>query len=75
MPENEIEKRYNDGYANLNSFFDYFDFIDLYDSSKYLKHPTHILSIESGKISSITEIPDYLKALIPNIIKKINQIN
>lgn len=72
VPENEIEKRYYDGYANLNSFFDYFDYVDLFDSSKYLKHPTHLLSIESGKISSITKTPDYLKALIPNIIKKIN---
>lgn len=75
VPENEIEKRYNDGYNNLNSFFNYFDYIDLFDSSKYLKHPTHILSIESGKVSSITKIPDYLKSLIPDIIKKINQIS
>ena len=75
VPENEIEKRYYDGYENLNSFFDYFDFIDLYDSSKYLNPPTHILSIESGKISSITKIPYYLLALIPDIIKKTNRIN
>lgn len=54
VPENEIEKRYYDGYHNLNSYFNYFDYIDLFDSSKYLKHPTHILSIESGEISSIT---------------------
>lgn len=72
VPENEIEKRYNDGYDNLNSFFDYFDYIDLFDSSKHLKHPTHILSIESGEISSITKIPDYLNALIPDIIEKTN---
>lgn len=70
VPDKEIEKRYFDGYNNLNSFYDYFDFIDLFDSSKYLKHPTHILSIESGKVSSITNIPDYLNILIPNIIKK-----
>ena len=75
VPENEIEKRYYDGYHNLNSYFNYFDYIDLFDSSKYLKHPTHILSIESGEISSITKIPDYLKALIPDIIKKTNQIS
>jgi predicted ABC-type ATPase len=75
VPEREIEKRYYDGYDNLNSFFDYFDYIDLFDSSKYLKHPTHILSIESGKISSITKTPDYLKTLIPEIIKKTNQIS
>ena len=72
VPEYEIEKRYYDGYANLNSFFDYFDYVDLFDSSQYLKHPSHLLSIESGKISSITKTPDYLKTLIPDIIKKIN---
>ncbi|MEN2398317.1 zeta toxin family protein [Flavobacterium sp. MC2016-06] len=71
VPENEIEKRYNDGYDNLNSFFDHFDYIDLFDSSKYSEHPTHALSIESGKVSSITNIPDYLKFLIPNIITRI----
>jgi len=69
VPENEIEKRYYDGFDNLNSFFDYFDYLDLFDSSKYLKHPTHILSIDLGKVSSITKIPDYLKALIPDILK------
>ena len=69
VPENEIEKRYNDGYNNLNSFFNYFDYVDLFDSSKFLKHPTHILSFESGKVSSITKIPDYLKSLIPDMIK------
>jgi predicted ABC-type ATPase len=25
VPENEIEKRYNDGYNNLKFFFNYFD--------------------------------------------------
>ena len=69
VPENEIERRYYDGYGNLNAFFNYFDYVDLYDSSKYLEHPTHILSIESGNISSITNIPDYLKNLISDIIQ------
>jgi predicted ABC-type ATPase len=75
VPEKEIEKRYYEGYANLNSFFEYFDYIDLFDSSKYLKHPTHILSIESGKITSISKIPHYLKTLIPEIIENTNQIS
>ena len=69
VPENEIEKRYYDGFNNLNTFFDYFDYVDLYDSSEFLKHPSHIMSLESGKISSITNIPDYLNNLIPRIIK------
>lgn len=69
VPESEIEKRYYDGYYNLNKFFDYFDYVDLYDSSKYLKEPSHILSIESGKISSINNLPEYLIDLTPDIIK------
>lgn len=69
VPENEIEKRYQDGYNNLNSFFDYFDYVDLFDSSKYLTHPSHILSIESGKVVSRAHIPDYLNILIPDILK------
>lgn len=71
VPESKIEKRYYDGYNNLNTFFDCFDYADLYDSSKYLEKPSHILSIESGKISSITNLPDYLNALLPNVIKTI----
>lgn len=70
VPGNEIERRYQDGYDNLNKFFDYFDYVDLYDSSGYLQQPTYILSIESGKIKSINSIPDYLKKLIPNIIQE-----
>jgi predicted ABC-type ATPase len=73
VPENEIVKRYNEGYNNLNSFFNYFDYIDLFDSSKYLKQPSHILSIESGKISSVTYIPTYLDTLLPDIIHITNQ--
>lgn len=69
VPENEIERRYYDGYDNLNHYFNYFDYVDLYDSSKYLEQPSHILSIESGKISSVTHTPDYLNDLIKSILK------
>lgn len=68
VPKNEIQKRYIDGYNNLNSFFSYFDYVDLYDSSRYSEKPSHILSIESAKVLSITNIPSYLNLLIPNII-------
>lgn len=68
VPDNEIQKRYFEGYNNLNSFFNYFDYVDLYDTSKYLENPSHILSIESGKVLDVTKIPDYLGFLIPNII-------
>lgn len=36
VPDSEIQKRYYEGFNNLNSFFNYFDYVDLYDSSKYL---------------------------------------
>lgn len=70
VPENEIEKRYYDGYFNLNKFFAYFNYVDLYDSSKYLEEPSHILSIESGKTLPINNLPDYLSHLIPDIINQ-----
>ncbi|AXB56048.1 hypothetical protein [Flavobacterium fluviale] len=70
VPENEIEIRYQDGYHNLNKFFDYFDYVDLYDSSGYLQQPSYILSIESGKIKSTNYIPDYLKRLLPAIVQQ-----
>ncbi len=72
VPDNEIIERYNEGYKNLNSFFSHFDYVDLFDSSKYLQQPSHVLSIESGEISSITNIPTYLDVLIPDIIKITN---
>ncbi|MNK87363.1 hypothetical protein D3C87_1072990 [compost metagenome] len=68
VPENEIERRYQEGYDNLNKFFDHFDYVDIYDSSTYKEQPSYVLSIESGKIESINYVPDYLKDLIPNII-------
>ncbi|WP_286972131.1 zeta toxin family protein [Flavobacterium sp. UBA4854] len=68
VPENEIERRYQDGYNNLNKFFGHFDYVDIYDSSAYNEQPSYVLSIESGKIQSINYVPDYLKDLIPNII-------
>ncbi|KAF2336326.1 zeta toxin family protein [Flavobacterium daemonense] len=68
VPNNEIQKRYYDGYSNLNSFYYYFDYVDLYDSSKYLGKPSHILSIESAKVITTTHIPNYLNGLIPNIL-------
>ncbi|AWK03787.1 hypothetical protein HYN56_05920 [Flavobacterium crocinum] len=68
VPDSEIQKRYYEGFNNLNSFFNFFDYVDLYDSSKYLEKPSHILSIESGKVLHISNIPDYLNVLIPKII-------
>lgn len=70
VPENEITKRYHDGFSNLDSFYDYFEYVDLFDSSHYLSEPSHILSIESGIINNVTKIPSYLNTLIPQIIAK-----
>jgi hypothetical protein len=53
--KNEIEKRYNDGYNNLNSFFNYFDYIDLFDSSKFLKHQPIFYHLNQEKFLSITK--------------------
>lgn len=69
VPESEIQKRYYEGYANLNSHFRYFDIVDMFDTSAYAREPSHILSIESGIIKSKKIFPAYLTHLLPDIAK------
>ncbi|OYU94732.1 MAG: hypothetical protein CFE21_13655 [Bacteroidetes bacterium B1(2017)] len=65
VPDTEIEKRYYEGFANLNSCYPFFDSIDLFDTSSYGEEPKFILSIEKDKPPFISSIPSYLKELIP----------
>jgi len=67
VSESEIEKRYFDGYANLNLHFKYFDLIDAFDTSTYGKEPSYIFSIEDGLLSARNKLPEYLTPLIPEI--------
>jgi hypothetical protein len=45
----------------------FFDNIHLFDSSAYLERPKHLISIQSGDVIKVTNFPDYLKKLIPDI--------
>ena len=67
VPEDEIRKRYHEGFSNLNSNFRFFDNIHLFDSSTFLEPPKHLLSIQKGQTTRLTEFPDYLTQLIPDI--------
>jgi predicted ABC-type ATPase len=69
VPENEIRKRYYEGFSNLNSFYSFFDSIDLFDTSAYGEAPKFILSFEKNKPPFTNSIPVYLKELISPILK------
>lgn len=70
VPEAEIQKRYYEGFSNLNSHFEYFDFIDMFDSSSYKKEPSFCFSLHQGKIALNYRFPEFLKPLIPAIAEK-----
>ena len=69
VSKEEIEKRYFDGFGNLNSHFSYFNKVDLFETSNYGEPPSHILSIENNSITQTADIPAYLQKLIPEILK------
>ena len=68
VSESEIEKRYFEGFANLNAHFAYFDLIDMFDTSAYSKQPRYIFSIEGGEITTKRDFPQYLAHLIPAVV-------
>jgi len=74
VPENEIERRYHDGYRNLNIFFKQFDNVHLMDSSFYNDVPGHVLSLKDGIITAKTDIPEYLKERIPSIMEQVQRL-
>lgn len=67
VPDDEIQQRYFDGFSNLNEHFRFFDNIHMFDSSGYESPPTHLLSVQNGDLASLTNFPDHLKELIPDI--------
>lgn len=67
VAENEIEKRYYDGFSNLNDHFSFFNVVHLFDSSSYLMHPSHLVSLLNGEIAQTTNFPNYLKKMLPDI--------
>lgn len=69
VSKTEIQKRYFEGFQNLNSHYSFFNKVDLFETSKYGEVPAHILSIENNKITQSSAIPVYLSTLIPEILK------
>lgn len=72
VPEQEIEKRYFEGYANLDNLFAEFEVVHLFDSSHYNQRPEHLVAIENGEIAVCTNFPDFLISLLPKISKAVN---
>lgn len=71
VPETEIQKRYYDGFKNLDSYFKFFDFIDLFDCSAYKSEPKFCFSIANGKTLYLKEFPEFLRDLVPDLYKEI----
>lgn len=67
VSDTEIEKRYYDGFSNLNLYFSYFDVVHIFDSSAHMVSPRHLMSLVGGKMVQRTDCPRYLKKLIPTI--------
>lgn len=71
VPKNEIEKRYFEGFKNLNELFNKFDNVHLLDASFFNSKPKHILSFANQKEYVLTSFPKFLKKLLPNIYELI----
>lgn len=69
VPKSEIEKRYFEGFENLNAHFHFFSKVDLFDTSDYGQPPKHVLSIENEQLMCSSDVPSYLHVLIPDIFK------
>ena len=67
VPPKEIEKRFYEGYANLDALYSKFDNIHLLNASAYNQEPQHILTITKGKVISKHNFPDFLKLYLPVI--------
>ncbi|MCP4122553.1 MAG: hypothetical protein GY751_12440 [Bacteroidetes bacterium] len=70
VPPEEIQKRFYDGYKNLNAYYHQFDNIHLLNSSFYNEEPDYILSLSNGTIINQSKVPQFLEDLIPDIYKQ-----
>lgn len=69
VPENEIRKRYFQGFENFNKCFRFFDYVDVFDCSRYEKAPKFCFSIKRGNVLLIENLPDFIESLVPDIYK------
>lgn len=75
VPTSEIERRYYEGYENLDNNFHVFDVVHLLDSSKYAEIPNHLISLTNEKIVALSNFPEFLSSLLPKIQLLVNQTN
>ena len=68
VPPSEIERRYKNGFVNVNANYEMFEVIDFFDTSRYGDEPKYLFSVENGHSVSINNKPNYLINLIPDII-------
>ncbi|MEB2784745.1 zeta toxin family protein [Algoriphagus persicinus] len=71
VPNNEIQRRYFQGFQNLDNHFTYFDGIDVFNTSRYEMEPSFCFSTIQAKAIYVKEFPEFLKTLIPQIHKSI----
>jgi predicted ABC-type ATPase len=67
VPQTEIEKRFFEGYKNLDDHYTEFDNVHLLNSSPYNQEPEHITTISFGNVIKKSKIPDFLKLYLPKI--------
>jgi len=67
VPEKEIEKRFYDGYKNLNDNISFFDSLHLFDCSRYKMEPLYCLSFEKDRITKKENCPNYFIDYIPGL--------
>lgn len=72
VSENEIRKRYFQGFENLDRHFGFFDLIDVFDCSEYEHEPKFCFSIFDGEINYLREFPEFLKRLVPNLYDSVS---
>ncbi|UCS92157.1 zeta toxin family protein [Echinicola marina] len=65
VPDAEIEKRFREGYANLNKHFEFFDNLHLFNSSFYNRTPQYCVSFQKGKLIKKDHLPHFFKDVIP----------
>lgn len=69
VPEHEIESRYYLGFEHLNENWQYFDEVYLFETSAFKKEPQLILTSIDNQVELEDKLPDYLKSLLPNLLK------
>ncbi|UZO80993.1 zeta toxin family protein [Aquimarina sp. ERC-38] len=68
VPDEEIEKRYELGFININKFWNFFDKVSFFDTSNYNSIPEHIFTLVKNNLVSTSIIPNYLKNKISSIL-------